>query len=118
MVKVPNPKLWRTAWRRSSAGGRGRFLAKAGILLFFAAFAAIAVTSKNNLHRLAELRTVKRELIQEDLKLVDENKALEQERARLRTPASLEKAARATLGVAKPQETIYVVEESKALPDR
>ena len=94
----------------------GQSFTKLFILFFLAGFAALVFAGRKNLYHLAHLRDVKHDLITEDNRLVEENKALQADRDHLKTPAYLEKAARENLGMAKPNEKIYIVGESKAVP--
>lgn len=86
-------------------------LTKGGIVLFLVILSALVLAGRRNLSELNHLREVKRSLIEETLKLVEENKRLREERDNLSDPNYIREASRKTLGVVKADETVYVVGE-------
>ena len=98
-----------------------RLLVKISFLLFLLILGALVLGGRENLATLVHFRNVKTTLIKEALALVEENKRLTQEKKALHGPEYLERLSRESLGLVRPGETIYVVEERNPLsvsPDR
>ncbi len=85
------------------------------VLMLFLIVAAIAlvVSARQGLRELVKLQQIKDRLIESDLKLVEENRRLHREREELKTSDYVDTLSRDNLGLAKPDDTIYIVEEPK-----
>lgn len=93
--------------------GKSTLLVRLSFLAFIIIFAVLVMEGRKNLYRLSQLRDVKRNLITETFKLVEENQHLNVEKESLKDPAYVEKISRESLGLVKKGETVYVVEEPK-----
>lgn len=90
---------------------RQRMINKLVVLAIVGLLAILALGGRESLNEYSRLRQIYRELLNDTVELVNKNKRLGTDKKNLYSPPYLEKLSRESLGLVKPGEVIYVVED-------